>query len=299
MRRMGRTFESRAQNRIDEHRVVAEAGWIKWHIYDGPVGDDENAPGWISSLWAATCIPYSLYQTLEDIPKDRRIELVRDNIKLLRVNNTLVKFLPTPETHLIKAPPPDARPTEGILEEMPVPQRQSKGSVKKGVSETKPATTMAEKVRNVKSQLKGKSLQEILYPQQGDMWFGNIRQGKSEVEVYTETDSNPLLSIQRDALSVNTEQTHFAHDPNAMKYRTKEGNPLIEVLPSTSGVPVDTYIPYVGEIVAIISIVKAIADFFKKYGDTSYTDFVSRTDTITEVVDYQTMRRWYSYEEGT
>ena len=299
MRRMGRTQESRVTNSIEEHMLIPKAGYTKWCIYDGPIAKDENAPGWINSLWAATCIPYSLYHNLPEMPNGQALLKIREKIRLLRINQTTIKVRPTPETHVILAPPPEARPSEGYLEEIPVARRENKGAVKKGVSESKTTTTIADKVIDIRSQLKNTSLAEIMYPDQGDMWVGNIRQSRDSLEVYTEVDDEPLLRVSRSGMAINTERTIFAHEPNQMKFKTKENNPMAEILPSTSGVPVDSYLPYVGEIVEILSIAKAIAEFFKKQSDDGgETETTSSTDRITEVIDYQTMRRWYSYEEN-
>ncbi|RKX65272.1 MAG: hypothetical protein DRP42_05035 [Tenericutes bacterium] len=298
MQRIARNRDGQQRLAMEEARLVAGQGSIKWRIYTGPVSATENSPGWVASMWAAYCIPWDLWATLDDLTPAERISKVRQVLRILRVSDTRIRFKPTPETHCVMAPPPEQRPRDGWLEEVPLAERQYKGSVKRGETQGEPATTVAATVRNLRKNLKQKTLTELYYPMPGDTWYGNIRQSRDQTEFYDETTDDPVMALSKDAVAINAARTIYQHEPHDLKFRTKQSNPLAESLPSTSAIPVDSYIPYLGEVVALMSVAKAISEFFRKQNKKSEGSFVSSTDRITEVVDYQTMRRWYSYEGG-
>ncbi len=296
IRKSGRNHDARLTHAMEDYRLLAEQGDIVWRIYDGPIPDtNERSPGWIPSLWAASCLPWNVWAALEEMRPVDAAEAIRSNIRYLRVQQNNIKLKPTPDSHAIMAPPPEARPSSGRLVLAPRAERKMLGAVKKGEVRKEPETSMAARVRNVKSDLKNRSLNEIQYSSGGDTWFGNIRELPSGFELYAEDGDDPLLRVAKEALTVNTGSTVFAHEPSGLRFKTKQSNPLAETLPSTSAIPVDPYLPYLGEVMAIVALAKSVMEFFKKAGDESFGDFVSTTDQITEVIDYQTMQSWYEF----
>jgi len=272
-RKSGRSMAQDMATSSEEVRLVASQGDIVWRMYSVYNPADHGA-------W---CITSNTFNDKDRIPAAEWAKRVDGELRfLLFETDPAIKRFYDKEKWGVLAGPPEARPKFG----KPFPIRP--GDRAEMIAVPKGEKTEQSGIKSRITALR-KDFEPGKYPGEDTVWFGNIRQTPELVEWYELGSPEPTVTVSRTSTEINTGQTKFGHDPDKVIYNSHVTNPQTKHVPSTAAMPVTTYIPYMGEIIAIIALFKSIASFLNKNSNQERYSYTFITHP-TEVIDYEELK---------
>ena len=275
--------------RSEEASLVSRTGFILWNIYKGPASEGQ-ARGFVPALWGADCIPASLFRLKTTQPTQFKRK-IKNSVKFIRFHTPFARTFYTAEDWGVLAAPPEGRPTFGF------PVRLSKGDPTRvgAVPEGQPGALLKEgyfvsRKERLDRLRSSRSSSGPLYPEAGVVWYGNLRVTPEGMAYYAEETKSPLLDVTRALLNINSKATRHAHRASQTYHEDTRVNPMSEIRASAADIPIQINIPYLPDLLAMMSIVAAMKEHFDS---TSTRNRHSREHIVfdTEVIDYELLRR--------
>lgn len=272
-RRSGRSAAQESATNAEESRLIGNESEIVWRMYSRYSPVDHGA-------W---CITGATYDLKGKISETKIAERIDNELRFIKFDTDPdIKRFYNKEEWVILAGPPETRPSFG----KPVPLRPGDraGMMEVPKGEKTAASTIKSRINNLR-----KDFERGIYPGEDTTWFGNIRQTPGLVEWYEAGAPEPIVSITRNSAQINTGQTRFGHDPENIVFGSHITNPQSRYVPSTAAIPVTTYIPYMGEVIAIIALAKSIAEYLNRGSSRDRYGYTFITHP-TEVIDYAELK---------
>jgi len=259
---------------VEDQRVIATNNRIPWVMYSDYDPEQHGA----------YCIPYNLAASRGDMSEDRWVSRVTDVIKFIKFDtDPLIKRSYDKKNWVVISGVPESRDKYGT----PVPARDVDRSLLMKVpkGEKTAATTVKERVAALRE-----DIQKEDYPGEDTVWFGNIRQRPDKLEWYESGSSTATMTVNRQMTTFMTGSTRLTHRAGDTIFKDSRINPQSEHVPSSAATPTQAVIPYIGDILAIVSLVSTISEILNDRDTKRVYNYTFEVHP-TEVVDYAELRR--------